>query len=105
MDQAAILRDIFPEWAVDLGLLRKGLAYRLLKAVANIQYRVADTIGVQTPSNMGDLARWHCPPRRNVEVLQNWQTPASDLGAVIHVSNTRLAGRKVFAYVGNMGVV
>ena len=99
-----ILRDIFPEWAVDLGLLRKGLAYRLLRAVANFQYWVADTIGVQTPSNMGYLAGWHCPPRRSVEVLQNWQTPAPDVGSVILVRNTPLAGRKVFAYVGNMGV-
>ena len=28
-----IQRDVFPEWAVDLGLLRKGLAYRMFKAV------------------------------------------------------------------------
>jgi hypothetical protein len=44
-----ILRDIFPEWAVDMGLLRKGLAYRFFKGIEWIQYAVADVIGVQSP--------------------------------------------------------
>jgi glycosyltransferase involved in cell wall biosynthesis len=99
-----ILRDIFPEWAVDLGLLRKGIAYRLLKAVANLQYRVADTIGVQTHSNLAYLQRWHHPPRRTIEVLQNWQAPTPNIGSSILVNQTPLAGRTIFGYIGNMGV-
>lgn len=99
-----ILRDIFPEWALDLGLLRKGLAYRFLKSVANFQYAVADTIGVQTPSNLVYLYQWAQGPGRQLEVLQNWQMPAPDVGSSIQVANTALAGRKIFVYIGNMGV-
>jgi glycosyltransferase involved in cell wall biosynthesis len=99
-----ILRDIFPEWAVDLGLLRKGPVYWLFKAIAAFQYAVAEVIGVQTQSNLAYLERWACPPRRRVEVLHNWLAIAPDVGCSISVSNTALAGRKIFVYIGNMGV-
>jgi glycosyltransferase involved in cell wall biosynthesis len=99
-----ILRDIFPEWALDLGLLRKGPVYWLFKSVAKFQYAMANTIGVQTPSNLGYLANWGKPPGRNLEVLQNWQTPVPDVGSSIVVKDTPLAGRKIFVYIGNMGV-
>jgi glycosyltransferase involved in cell wall biosynthesis len=98
-----ILRDIFPEWAHDLGLIRKGPSYAFLKAAANLQYSIADTIGVQTYSNLTYVSRWAKPTRR-IEVLQNWQAMATDFGSSITVSHTPLAGRKVFVYIGNMGV-
>jgi hypothetical protein len=37
-----IVRDIFPEWAVDMGLMRRGLPYRFFDAAARYQYSVAD---------------------------------------------------------------
>ena len=46
-----IIRDIFPEWAVDMGLLSRGLPYRFFKAIERYQYSVADVLGVQTPGN------------------------------------------------------
>jgi glycosyltransferase involved in cell wall biosynthesis len=99
-----ILRDIFPEWAVDLGLVQRGLVYLGLKAIAAFQYAVADVIGIQTPSNLVYLRRWTRSPRRRVEVLYNWLTVTPDVGCSITVANTALAGRKIFAYIGNMGV-
>jgi glycosyltransferase involved in cell wall biosynthesis len=99
-----ILRDIFPEWAVDLGLVRKGPVYLVFKAIAAIQYAVADVIGVQTPSNLAYLSRWARSPRRRIEVLHNWLSVMPDVGCSIAVGNTGLAGRKIFVYVGNMGV-
>ncbi len=59
-----ILRDIFPEWAADLGIIKKGPVYLLLKAVAAFQYAVADTIGVQTKSNLAYLPNWTKSKRR-----------------------------------------
>ena len=47
-----IIRDIFPEWAVDMGLLGRGLPYGFFKAIERFQYSVADVIGVQTPANL-----------------------------------------------------
>jgi glycosyltransferase involved in cell wall biosynthesis len=99
-----ILRDIFPEWALDLGLIKKGPVFWFFKGVANFQYMMADKIGVQSPSNLVYLASWFKSATRRVEVLQNWQTPAKNIGTSILLDNTTLAGRKIFIYIGNMGV-
>lgn len=99
-----ILRDIFPEWAVDLGLVRKGPIYLVFKAIAALQYAVADVIGVQTPSNLAYLSRWARSPHRRVEVLHNWLAATPNVGCSIAVDKTVLAGRKIFVYIGNMGV-
>jgi glycosyltransferase involved in cell wall biosynthesis len=98
-----ILRDIFPEWAVDLGLIRKGPVYLLFKAIAALQYAVSGVIGVQTPSNLAWLSNWASSNRR-IEVLHNWLAVTPDVGCGIAVANTALAGRKIFVYIGNMGV-
>jgi glycosyltransferase involved in cell wall biosynthesis len=99
-----ILRDIFPEWALDLGLIKKGPSYLLLKAFAAFQYAIADTIGVQTESNQSYLPNWTKSPRRQIEVLRNWVAPTPNIGCGIEIARTALAGRKIFAYIGNMGV-
>lgn len=99
-----ILRDIFPEWTMDLGLMRKGLAYAFFKAIAQIQYSVADVIGVQTESNLAYMDAWRCRPPKRVEVLHNWQTPVPNIGCSINIASTSLAGRKILVYIGNMGV-
>jgi glycosyltransferase involved in cell wall biosynthesis len=99
-----ILRDIFPEWAVDLGIIKKGPAYLLLKAVAAFQYAVADTIGVQTESNLAYLPNWTKSRRRRVEVLHNWLAVTPNAGCSIDIARTALAGRRIFVYIGNMGV-
>jgi len=99
-----IIRDIFPEWAVDMGLLGRGLPYRFFKAIERFQYSVADVIGVQTPANLAYFDNWAATPGRSVEVLQNWLGDAQDIGCSITVAETPLAGRKIFVYAGNMGV-
>ncbi len=99
-----ILRDIFPKWAVDMGLLRKGLAYGYFKLVERYQYSVADIIGVQSASNLDYLAAWSGRQGRRVEILNNWLAESPLSGCRIVMSKTRLAGRKVFVYTGNMGV-
>src|SRR5450830_1810 len=99
-----VLRDIFPEWAVDMGLLSRGPIYRFFKMVERYQYKVADTIGVQSTSNLAYLSTWAQRPGRRLEVLQNWLAPAADIGCSISIANTKLAGRTIFVYAGNMGV-
>lgn len=98
-----ILRDLFPDWAVDAGVMRKGLAYRVLKWVESYQYRQADVIGVQTPANLPHLTPWNDGTRR-IEVLPNWLAPAVSAPCSLDVSQTALAGRRIFVYAGNMGV-
>ena len=98
-----IIRDIFPEWAVDLGLMSRGPVYRFFKFFERLQYSVADTIGVQSPSGLPYFAEWARQPGRSLEVLQNWLAPARNVGCVINVIDTPLAARRIFVYAGNMG--
>jgi glycosyltransferase involved in cell wall biosynthesis len=99
-----VIRDIFPEWAVDMGLMGRGLTYRFFDAVARYQYSVADVIGVQTPGNKGYFDIWQKKAGRKLEVLPNWLGQAAEVTCSVRVSDTALAGRKVFVYAGNMGV-
>lgn len=99
-----IIRDIFPEWAVDMGLLSRGIAYRFFKAIEHYQYSVADVIGVQTAANLFYFDHWTKQDGRRVEVLQNWLAEAPDIGCSISVADGPLTGRTIFVYAGNMGV-
>jgi glycosyltransferase involved in cell wall biosynthesis len=96
-----IIRDIFPEWAADMGLMSRGLPYKLFRAVANYQYSVADVIGIQTQGNQSYFAD---RPNSRVEVLKNWLADATNVGCRIDVARGALAGRTIFVYAGNMGV-
>lgn len=100
-----VIRDIFPEWALDLGLMRPGLACSFFTRIAREQYEVADIIGVQSPGNLGyfDTQSEKLALGR-VEVLQNWLSPPESLPCPLRLDMTPLAGRKVFVYAGNMGV-
>ncbi|HXW16665.1 MAG TPA: glycosyltransferase, partial [Candidatus Acidoferrales bacterium] len=67
-----ILRDIFPEWAADAGVLNRGFVYKLFRRQAIKQYDTADVIAVQSP---GDLAYFHrnfSEKCHRLETLHNW---------------------------------
>lgn len=100
-----IIRDIFPEWAWEMGLIRSNALYRVFKAVANYQYAQADVIGIQTPGNATYFTHWlQKNPQARIEVLHNWLSDAPKIGCSIQVAQTKLAGRKILVYAGNMGV-
>lgn len=99
-----IIRDIFPQWAVDMGLMGRGLPYRFFDAVARYQYAVADVIGVQTPGNLAYFHQWAAKPGRQLQVLQNWLDAPAQAPCSIRVADTALARRKLLVYAGNMGV-
>lgn len=99
-----IIRDIFPEWAVDIGLMGRGPAYRFFRVVARYQYSVADVIGIQTEGNRGYFDRWQTEPGRKLEVLNNWLDKPRCTRSPLRIDATPLAGRQVFVYAGNMGV-
>jgi glycosyltransferase involved in cell wall biosynthesis len=99
-----IIRDIFPEWAVDMGLMGRGLPYRFFSAIARYQYGVADTIGIQTSGNSIYFRSWSQYPNRKLEILQNWLGRSANVPCSLKVHETHLIGRKVIVYAGNMGV-
>ena len=98
-----ILRDLFPDWAVDAGVMRKGLAYRFFKWVERYQYASADVIGVQTPANVPLVEKDARFGNAKVEVLNNWLSVPDRTPTAVDLSVGPLAGRTIFVYTGNMG--
>jgi len=99
-----ITRDIFPSWALDMGLMKRDLFYFMLQKIADYQYAAADTIGIQTAGNERYFLDWKKQKNRQLEVLNNWITRVPNLGCSIDLSQTSLVGRLIFVYAGNMGV-
>ena len=99
-----IVRDIFPEWAVNLGLMKRGLAYWLFKLAEYSQYKVANTIGVQTDGNVKYFHKISAKFSCAIEVLQNWLAEPEMGSCSIDIASTSLSGRKILVYAGNMGV-
>jgi glycosyltransferase involved in cell wall biosynthesis len=99
-----ILRDIFPDWAVDAGILRRGLIYRFFRRIAVEQYRIADVIGVQSPMNLAHFARSFPREQFELRVLLNWTDLKSELVHTNHRERLDLSGKIVFLYGGNIGV-
>jgi glycosyltransferase involved in cell wall biosynthesis len=99
-----IIRDIFPEWAIDLGLMKRGLPYVFFKCVAQFQYSIADVIGIQTTGNRKYFEDWLKRPGRKLEVLQNWLDEPAKVRCSIQLDQSELVGRQIFVYAGNMGI-
>lgn len=99
-----ILRDIFPDWAKDLGLIKNGPVFWFLKAVEKFQYQQADRIGVQTPNSLTYFVNQHPNLKDKCEVLWIWIGEAKAKPCSIDLSQTSLKGRSIFVYAGNMGI-
>jgi glycosyltransferase involved in cell wall biosynthesis len=105
-----ILRDIVPEWMLNVGLLKKGPSYYFLKLFERFQYKLADIIGVQSLGNKIYIEKQGLPNLKELEVLPNWMPSTSTENSFIgsgfsHINlrNTILANKKVFIYAGNLG--
>jgi glycosyltransferase involved in cell wall biosynthesis len=100
-----IIRDIFPQWAWDVGIIRNKLIYSFFNSIANYQYEQADVIGIQTPGNKSYFSKADSKPlNAKIEVLHNWLSNSQNIGCSLRVEQTKLVGRTIFVYAGNMGV-
>jgi glycosyltransferase involved in cell wall biosynthesis len=100
-----ILRDIFPQWAVDAGVLKKGLIYRFFRMKELEQYAAADIIGVQSPANLRYFSNSLPNKRYDLEVLHNWTAlEEPDFVPSNYRERLGLQDKVVFFYGGNIGV-
>jgi glycosyltransferase involved in cell wall biosynthesis len=100
-----ILRDIFPQWAVDAGLLRRGLVWWFFRKKEIEQYEVADKIAIQSPANAEYFAITFPLRKYPLEVLYNWMDLEElNLPATDYRRKLGLQDKVVFVYGGNLGV-
>ena len=99
-----IIRDIFPEWAVDIGVMKRGAIYKFFNFIAQYQYSIADIIGVQTEGNLKYFKDIKNKNNTKLEVLQNWLDSPLYKKCSIRINETKLKNRFILIYAGNMGV-
>lgn len=106
-----MLKDIFPQNAVDMGMMKKdgviGLVWRYFRAKERKLYRISDTIGCMSPAN----CRYICQenpdiPSEKVEICVN----AYALEPILTIDRNAVRAaygipndRTVFLYGGNLG--
>lgn len=96
-----MLKDIFPQNAVDLGMMRRGgICHRYFSAIERRLYRFSDHIGCMSPANL-EYMRRHLPPgaRGKLELFPN-TIRISPLPAV---PGRRNDGVTRFVFGGNLG--
>lgn len=106
-----ILRDIFPQNAVDLGFMKKWWPlYWHFRRQEKKLYRVCDKIGCMSQGNI-DYIRAHNPsvPAEKLHILENFQTVESARQAPSDNSRSLksqygVGGKFVVVFGGNMGV-
>ena len=99
-----LLRDFFPQWVIDSGILREqSLVVKFLRFFEKINYQCADMIALQSPKNI----EWFSTVNRTdtpLDLLYNW---ASDNPIVEKGNQYRkrygLEDKVVFFYGGNVG--
>lgn len=103
-----ILRDIFPQNAVDLSIMSKGsLVYKYFRKKEKDLYRIADTMGCMSQGNIDYLLK-HNPeiPPKKLHLLPNWRSLLSNLDKVdieLIKEQFNLKGKFVVFFGGNMG--
>lgn len=98
-----VLRDIFPRWAFDLGLIKSKLIFRALNFCSKQQLKVADIIGVQSVGNTFLFNDEKTKIRDKIEVLNNWMSKPAPKPSKILTKIGIFGKKKIFIYAGNMG--
>lgn len=101
-----VLRDFFPQWAIDSGLMREGsLIERYFRFFESISYRKADTIGVMSKKNL-DIFNRNTENKYPSTILRNWANLAPQ-HTPNKVSSLRerlgLKYEVIYFYGGNIG--
>jgi glycosyltransferase involved in cell wall biosynthesis len=101
-----ILRDMFPQWIIDQGLIKKNsLAAYFFKYYEKLNYSVADCIGVQSKANL-DIFLNKFPEYKNVNILRNWSA-TEPLNQSLYnkdiLIELGIENKIIFFYGGNIG--
>lgn len=102
-----MLRDIFPQNAVDLGFMKKGgLLYKYFRQKEQKLYRIADSIGCMSKGNIEYILRHNsriCKDK--LHILENFQYIYEGFGNTYDSLRVKygLTGKYVVIFGGNMG--
>ena len=101
-----VLRDLFPQWVIDAGMIKKGtLIARYFEIFEQYSYQAANTIGLMSEKNrevFNKSNRTDYP----TEILRNWAdtTPVNIDSSVNSIRmQLQLENKVIYFYGGNIG--
>jgi glycosyltransferase involved in cell wall biosynthesis len=101
-----ILRDLFPQWAIDEKLIRQGsLIEKYFRFFETLNYTAANTIGLMSPKNL-ELFDKTFDQKFSTHVLFNWADTKRPEFVSVKLNlrkNLGLEGKVIFFYGGNIG--
>ena len=98
-----ILRDLFPQWALDQGLIRKDSAIeKYFRYFEKKNYNTADTIGLMSQKNL-EWFEETSDIKKPLEVLYNWAANVPVKAESYYKEKLGLVGKTVYFYGGNIG--
>lgn len=101
-----ILRDIFPQWAVDSGLIRRNsIIHKYFQYFEKVTYQSGDVIGLMSARSRDEFQRLH--PQMKSHVLPNWTSLAVSKNELAirqeGISSLIESDKVLFFYGGNIG--
>lgn len=100
------IQDIFPQNAIDLGVLKSSLLIRFFKHLEQLSYRSADRILVHSEGNLSFLQTHHPDLKHKLSVLHNW-IDTKQFNGVTRTNKYRnlygLHGKFIVLFAGVMG--
>ncbi|HGY3149213.1 TPA: glycosyltransferase family 4 protein [Morganella morganii] len=100
-----VLRDLFPQWVIDAGLISKySVVTKYFQIFERYSYKQADTIGFMSKRNI-DVYLKHSKEKLpcNLEVLRNWARLHPEKNTHHYRKLLNLDDKIIFFYGGNIG--
>ena len=95
-----ILRDIFPQWVFDLGIIKHGLILNFLKRIEYMQYKYSDIIAVQSEGNLSFIP---IEFKHKARVLENWLVDNPSINFSLNTKKKEKEQILKLVYAGNLG--
>lgn len=99
-----VLRDLFPQWAIDAGMIRSGsLIEKYFRYFEHISYQQADRIGLMSERNVEVFQEAN--PQYPLQVLRNWAylNPYHSAKQNSYREVLGLQDKVIYFYGGNIG--
>ncbi|CRL64494.1 glycosyltransferase family 4 protein [Proteus penneri] len=103
-----ILRDLFPQWIIDAGILKKGsFIEQYFRFFENYSYKQASIIGLMSQKNLDYFYQHEKNKDFKCEILRNWantsQSTAKSNDYISIRESLNLHNKTIFFYGGNIG--
>ena len=102
-----VLRDFFPQWAIDSALIKRGsFVEKYFRFFERYNYQTSDKIAVQSPGNLPVFDEMVTSGSYSTEVLFNWHSANSDVDTAFgqtYIDGLGLSQKFIFFYGGNIG--